>query len=145
MVPDVEALVIAHLKAEEEVTDLVNDDRIRTRNPRTLSTPFVKVTQLTDPAAGNSQTDYLIEAHLQVECYGGADVATSQEEAKLLVRTVRQALHEMPSHTFGSAVVSRVKFGGTGSARVPDTAFEKARERYILDCFVHAHEKPAGS
>lgn len=144
MIPDAEALVVAYLRTDDEIEAIVGD-RIATRHPDSRAEPWIKVSLIADPVVTPDSSDHFIEAHLQLDCYGGASKATSEDEAVLLRRLVRAALTQMNLSSHDGAVVTCVEFGGTGSQNLPDTSFEPARPRYILDAFVYCHDAPGGS
>lgn len=132
MIPDIEKLVTNHLKAE--VTT-----RVFGETPSNQETPWVKVTQLDPRTIGSEQADYFHAFYMQLDCYAGGNGAQYQGEASLLARQARAALVAMPEETFTDAVVTAVTFGSC--PRIPDTEFDPARQRYILDVYVYAHGK----
>lgn len=136
MQPDTEKLIGIYLRAQSAVTNLVGQ-RVSGKHPRNTATPWVKVTQIGDTAV-TSRPLHLYEVRLQLDCYGGDDDATSHEEASELARTVRQELSEAPDSSHTGAVISHVTFGPM--SRIPDTDFEPARERFVLDANIFIHE-----
>ena len=108
-------------------------ERIVGDTPRDITFPWVRLTQLDARNEANSQPEHLIDFMLQLECYAGSG---GQGEAHQLAAEVRQALADMPGqHEEG--VVTCVRF--TGMPRIPDTAIEPARQRYILTARVYIH------
>ena len=138
--PDIEALLATYLLAHDAVADLVGS-RVGGRHPRAKGTPWVKVTQFSEISL--TKTLHVTQTDLQIECYGGSDLDEAQGEASLIARTVRAALNDMPESEHDGAVVSRVTF--FGPRRVPDSDFDPARERFILDASVTSHPTAAGS
>lgn len=136
MQPDVEKLTGTYLRGDSDVIALV-DDRVGGKHPRATDTPWVKIVQIGDSVIGNRPV-HLVAVNLQIDCYGGEDEYTAHGEASELARTIRQSLSVMADDTHTGAVVSDVKFGPM--SRVPDTAFEPARERFILSATVYCHE-----
>lgn len=134
MLPDVEVLVVAHLRATQAVIDLTT--RIGTRTPSTLAGQFAKVTVLDEEQAPGSPALHLIRALVQIDCYGSSNRDSAHAEASLLARTIREAIHAMPAATHTGAVVTAAR---ARSRRLPDTDLEPARERYVLTCEITLH------
>ncbi len=128
MIPDGEALVTAYLDAQ-------TGERIVSRTPSDTSTSWVRLTQLDAANEANSTPEHLIEYFFQLDCYAGK--SGGHAEASTLVRTIRAALVAMPENGVDGATVSKVRF--SGMPRIPDTAFEPARERFVLDAHVWMH------
>lgn len=142
VLPDVEALVGGWLTASPLITGM--DARVAARTPDSMTRPWVRVTLLTaedDPA---SQVEYLVDYGLQLDCYAGSTsmaAYTGRAEAGLLARRVRAVLKAQQGVSADGVVVTRVRF--PGFARLPDTAYEPARERYVITVEVLAHALPA--
>jgi len=139
MLPDANVLVITYLYQRDDVVALT--DRIGTRAPKNLDTPWVRITLLDDQPATRSQALHLTTALLQLDCYGGADRDAAQREASLIGRTLREAIVAMPGVEHQGAVVTRARAGSLRS--VPDPSMDPARERYILDAEITFHPAPA--
>jgi hypothetical protein len=126
MIPDLEPILVAHLKA-------ATGARVVTRTPTDKTAGWVRITQLDGQG---SYPDHLVDFLVQADCYGTAGTA-GQAEASLLARQVREALADLPG-VHGDAVVTGTRI--TGHARIPDTdGFEPARERYIVSASIFAH------
>lgn len=132
MIPDAEKIVGKYLREHEDLVAL--GARVVGKTPDTTSTSWIRLTQLDDRAVGNSRADHLIEFMLQFDCYAGK--TGGQPEASLLARTARAALADMPG-AHADAVVTGVQF--LSGARLPDTAFEPARERFVRTVLVWMH------
>lgn len=132
LTPYFEKIVSDHLRDHADVSAL--GARVVGKTPKSVTDPWVRVTQLDAGQTANDRADHLVEGYLQLDCYAGAD--GGQPEANLLVRTVRGALQELPG-IYDEAVVSSCRING--AARIPDTDFEPARERFVLTASVHAH------
>jgi len=103
------------------------------------STPWVGITQLAAPNQTGAHVDHLIGFLLQFDCYASrAGTGGSQwAEAKLLARTVRAALMDMPEAEVADVVVASCRI--VGDIRRPDTDLEPARERVILTAPIGMH------
>lgn len=128
-IPDCESIVSAYLQEQ-------TGKRIVGTTPSDHALPWVRVTLLGAPNEANSPVEHLIAFMLQLDCYAGSEPAEAQAEANDLARSVRAALADMKG-SHGGAVVSGVRF--SGMIRLPDTAMEPARERYILTAHVWMH------
>jgi hypothetical protein len=133
LIPDCEKLTSDYLRTHAEVSTLTS--RIVGKTPSDTSDPWVRVTQLDASNQTLSRPEHLIEYLIQFDCYAGVD--GGQPEAKTLASTVREALADMPGATYDGAVCTNARF--TGMARIPDTDFEPARERVILDATIWMH------
>lgn len=129
--PDIEAITATYLLAHSAIDALVSD-RVGARHPNSAADPWIKFTQIADTSL--TKTLHATQTALQFDCYGGEDLDLAQEEAKDLALTLRSALNDMPDASHSGAVVTAVTF--FGPRRVPDSDFEPARERYILDATV---------
>lgn len=130
MIPDIEAIVTAYLKAQ-------TGERVVGETPSNLAAPWIKLTQLDASNEQGSRPDHLILYMLQVECYAGENEGESgQSEARALSAEVRAALAEMEGVHDG-ATVCAVRFAG--HAHIPDTTTEPARQRYIITANITAH------
>lgn len=136
--PDVEALVGGWLTAHPDITAL--NARIAARTPDSMTRPWVRVTLLAgDDVVGGRE--YLTDFTLQLDCYAGETAMSAhagRQEAWRLVSAARAVLKGVEGSQRDGVVVTRVAF--PGHARLPDTAYEPARERYVLtvDVMLHA-------
>lgn len=131
MIPDIEKIVATQLRADSAVIALAA--RIVGKTPSSIGDPWVRVTQLDGPSDG--VTDRLVAFLVQLDCYAGSD--GGQPEANLLGRTVRASLRSMRG-SVADAVVTGHRI--VSDARIPDTAFEPARERRVVTVEIWAHE-----
>jgi hypothetical protein len=136
--PDVEALVGGWLTSHPDIAAM--NARVAARTPDLMTRPWVQITLLVadDVVRG---LDHLVDFTLQLDCYAGetAQAAfTGRLEAWLLASRVRAVLRSKEGTQGGGVVVTRVAV--PGHARLPDTAYEPARERYVLtvDVMLHA-------
>ena len=135
MLPDVEVLVVAHLRDTSAVTAIT--DRIGTEHPDDFTDPWVKVQTLDEQQASRPAL-HLVAPLVQVDVYAGAPVAgvPSKREVSELARTVREALVALPTGAHTDAVVT----ASTAALRpLPDTTFDPARQRYIITCSLTLH------
>lgn len=136
--PDVESLVGSWLTSHPDIAAM--NARVAARTPDSMTRPWVRITLLVadDVARG---LDYLVDFTLQLDCYAGSTAMaafTGRLEAWLLASRVRAVLRSKEGTVADGVVVSRVAV--PGHARLPDTAYEPARERYVLttDILLHA-------
>ena len=134
MIPDIEVLVVTHLRATLAVTSLTS--RIGTRTPSSLQGQFARVTSLDERQTPRSPALHLIDCLVQVDCYGSSNRDSAHAEASLLARTIREAVHAMPSASHSGAVVTAAR---VSSSRQPDATLEPPRERYVLTCELTVH------
>ncbi len=132
MIVDGEKLIGTYLRTHASITAL--DARVVGKTPSSTETPWIRLTQL-DARSERSEHEHFLAYYLQLDIYAGED--GGQPEAVTLARTAREALHQMQYATHAGAVVSAVTF--SGMARIPDTDFEPARERVVLDTTVRIH------
>jgi hypothetical protein len=135
LIPDVEAIVGAYLRQHPAMKTL--SARVVGETPSDKSRPWVRVTQLDDPAFEDHHADYLIDWMGQFDCYPGP--TGGQEEASLVSRTVRRALKELPDASVEGLVVSRVQF--LSCPRLLDTDLEPARWRYARSATLRLHPR----
>lgn len=135
MTPDIEKITGVYLRADSSITALVGD-RVGGKHPRSIADPWIKLVQIGDSTIGD-QPVHLVATNLQFDCYGGDDENLAHEQASELARTLRASLEDMSDASHTGAVVSDVKFGPL--SRVPDTAIEPERERFILTATIYAH------
>lgn len=131
MIPDAEAVLTAYLSPA--LAGLGVD--IVPGTPADTSEPWVRLTLLDAPSEG-SQADHLVAAYVQLDCYaGGGD--DGQAEVNLIGRTVREALRTIAAADHDGAVVNGSRI--VGYARIPDGAFEPARERVVVTATIWVH------
>jgi hypothetical protein len=140
VIVDAEKLISRYLREHEAVAEVCS--RIVATQPGAQTggtdTPWVRVVELNAPQQPGSRAEWLVPFLLQFDCYAGKD--GGQPEAKLIARTVREAIHDATGkHADG--VVTSVRF--VGQQHLPDGDLEPARERYILTATIHAHPAPA--
>jgi hypothetical protein len=122
-----------------EHADLVSfPSRVLGNPPSKTDTPWVRVTQMDATDQGSVQIDRLMMFWLQCDCY--ASKPPGQEgggmpEARRLGNTVRATLKSMERQTLDGAVISFV--GVRGPKEIPDTSFEEARARTIVEADVY--------
>lgn len=136
LIPDAEKVVSNYLREHEAVAAAC--PRIVATMPGEstggTSSAWVRVIELAGSAQSDSKADHLITFLLQFDCYAGA--TGGQPEAKLIARTVRAALNDMPgTHEGGVVTSARI----VGWRRLPDTDLEPARERVIVTATVVMH------
>lgn len=129
MTGDLEKIVTAHLSTELS-------ERVAGETPHDTTQKWVKVTLLDVETVGNRDADFFHAYHLQFDCYAGRDGREGQGEANELCRNTRAALKALDGQTKDTAIISAVRFGTM--MRLPDTAFEPARQRYMLEATVYA-------
>lgn len=134
MLPDIEIVVVAHLRATTAV--MVLTQRIGTRTPPDVAGQFVKVTLIDDEQAPNVPALHLVSALVQIDCYGSSNRDSAHAEASLLARTIREAIVAMPAATHTGCVVTAAR---ANSRRLPDTSLDPARERYVITCDLTLH------
>jgi len=105
--------------------------------PKDTGQQFIRVTQLDERNVAGARTDHFNDHMIQLDCYASGDGPGFQGEAQQLYRDTRDALAAMSDETFTGVVVTAVTF--SGCPRIPDTDFEPARQRYIINAFVYAH------
>lgn len=131
---NIEKLVADYLRDALEV-------RVVAKTPDHRDERWVKLTMIGAPSDPVSSVDHLVEYFVQLDSYAGGE--GGQPEAMETAIAVRGALHAMPDQGFDDAVVSSVRFSSMN--RLPDVAFEPARERVVLDALIHAHPVNGGS
>lgn len=131
LLPSVEVLVVAHLKASLDVSALVQA-RVGTELYAGTG-PAVWVSLVT---GSERVTNHLIAPLVDVRSYGG-----SKAQADQLARTVHAVMHEMPG-VHATGVVTGVDTV-TLPAWNPDEGFEPPRPRYIGSYVVTCHPLPS--
>lgn len=125
-----EAAAIAWLTADTTITATVAGN-----HPADLeSAPWVRVWLIDDLPDPRSPALHFGTGYLQADCYASAE--GGQSEAADLSEAVRARLHAMPG-TRPAGVVTAVT--SLRRRRLPDSAMNPARERYIVTATVHGH------
>lgn len=128
--PDVEAVVTAHLRASAEVQDLTGGGAPRVGTELYAGdTAALKVTLI---SGEERLARHLDAARIQLDAYGG-----TKAQARTLIATARAVLVEMPS-THAGGVVTDIRTLVTPWWN-PDTGFEPARPRYTADLEIVLH------
>jgi hypothetical protein len=130
VIADCEAVIGDHLRSALSVLAVP----VVGRTPNDTDEPWVRVTLLDAPSEG-SEADHLVGAYVQLDCFAGRD--GGQEEASLIARTVREALRTIAAASHSGATVNGSVIDGY--ARIPDTEFEPARERFTVTATVYLH------
>jgi hypothetical protein len=137
LIPDAPAIIGSVLRSHPDVMGL--DARVAGQIPKSFTKPWVKITQLDATNVTGGQPEHLVNFYLQFDCYAGGTADNAQEQASLIGRTIRAVLHDLTEQDIEGVVVTHVAF--TGDARIPDEAFEPARERVVFDAEVRIHVK----
>lgn len=138
VLPDIEALVGTWLRDHPDLQSL--NVRVAGATPSSMTGPWIRVTKLGSPDVGASQSRYLIDHTLQLDCYAGSTAMQAfagQARASLVARRARAILEAKQGQQIDGVVVTRVRC--VGDPRLPDTTFEPAMERYVLTMDVMAH------
>lgn len=131
---DMEKVIGTFLHDHNDISAL--NVRVASSIPTSFTRPWVKVNQLNATNVTNGQPEHLVEYYLQLDCYAG-DGDSGREQASEISRTVRNVLKAAEGDTISDVVVTHVTF--TSHLRLPDTAFEPVRERYVLDALIRCH------
>ena len=137
LIPDGPAIIGSRLREHPDVMAL--DARVAGTIPKSFTKPWVRITQLDATNVTGGDPEHLIEFYLQLDCYAGNEAANAQEQASRLGRTIRAVLHDLTDQEIAGVVVTRVAF--SSDARIPDEAFEPARERVVLDAEIRMHHE----
>lgn len=136
LLPDVEQIVSAFLRAQPEVVALVAD-RVFTDLPADKTYPLVRVVRVAG-APSPRWPAWRDEADLQFDCWGG-----TKRQALVLARTVEAALvQRAPNHVHaGGGVVVDARTSSLAWAPDPDAAATSgsARPRYVLTVSIATH------
>lgn len=132
---DFERVIGVYLRDHSDISAL--DTRIASAIPTNFTRPWIKLNQLDARNTTGTQTEHLIEYYLQFDCYAGSGDANAREVASAIARTVRSVLKQAEGGMIDNVVVTEVTF--TSHTRLPDTAFDPARERYVLDALIRCH------
>lgn len=126
--PNMEALVSAFLRDQDEVVALV-EDRVYTALPKGVTWPAVRVTQLLDTPT--SQPLWALAFNIQLEAWGG-----SKEDAWRIASTCRAAIDQRITGTHeGYGVVNGTE--PSSMFDLPDEDFEPAKPRWIVTCTIY--------
>jgi hypothetical protein len=129
LLPDVEALAVAHLRANSSVAALVGT-RVSTELPATPQWPYLIVTLL---MGVEKIPHHLDEQYVQLSAWGD-----TKAQANLLVRTARAALIDARSASHTRGVVTNVRT--VLSPRwLPDETTGHSRPRYTCDMALTVH------
>lgn len=126
LIPNGEKVIADYLRTLPAVAVLCT--RVVTKAPDSRDTAWIRYTQLDAQKERQSTPEHLIGFLIQLDCYAGKN--GGQPEASLLARTVRAALIDMPLAELADAVVARTAI--VSMPRIPDTAMEPARERFVI-------------
>lgn len=134
---DFEAIAVACLKADDAVTELVDEGQIGTRLHRTWQAgiPAIRCSRI-GGLPTEDVTAYLQRARLQLESY-----AATTPEAFAIIAAAIEALRGLPGAAADDvgAVVSAVR-QDLGIANVGDN--DSDSERYIAGVVIYGHAQP---
>lgn len=136
VLPDVVALTRNWLLRQPAVTDLVGQ-RVYTIIPRSPTFPLV-VLQRT---GGRPQKrEWIDAAVIDVTCYADPNsvVIDPEEQASLITRTVRAAIHQAPGWHDAEGVITDVE-DVLGMTWHPDTALDPPRPSFVFSVRITAH------
>lgn len=142
-IPDAERLVSDYLRMLPELAVLVPSPvdaaraRIVGQPPRENGdVAWVRVTKLDATATGQlRREERLVSYMLQFDCYAGSEGGHPQATAIGLA--VRAAIVDVPNRAHEGVVVTLATI--VGDIRLPDTAYEPARERVVLTADIRMH------
>jgi hypothetical protein len=131
LMPDVEAVIGDYLRDLDEV-----GAQVVGHQPSKTTEPWIRLTVIDARTLTGSTTEYAYDCYVQLDCFAGSG---GQEEASLLARRARAALASLtePGTVLEGVTVNGVAF--TTFARQPDTAFEPAKERYVVAAEISLH------
>lgn len=133
LLPDVEQLLSAFLRDQDEITAIVGQ-RVYTELPATKVYPLVRLTRF----GGSPVFDrplYLDRAQLQIDCYGGP-----KRLANELAETCRAVMAARLPGVYDEAAVTAVGFGAL--TYLADDTFEPAKPRFLSTISVTLHPLP---
>ncbi len=133
MIPDGELIIGRYLREHPDIRAL--GARVVGKTPDDPSKPWIKLTQIDAPTVGNSRSEHLIAWMGQFDCYAGKE--GGQAEASELTRKARALLAVANQVDHEGAIVTGSRF--VSCPRIPDTAFEPARERFALTAVIYMH------
>jgi len=107
-------------------------------------TPWVQVIQLPAEHNENDPVDRLVSFYMQLSCYAGEKGGKPEAErlARRCAALVTQAfsgVYAAPTPEDDPVAVSCARIASGPSSAPDDTAFEPARDRFVLDTIVYAH------
>lgn len=141
--PHAGLLVIGHLLADDDVTDLVGEEVVTDMNADRL--PAIRVTQFPGRMVSGSSIYWLTESLLQVDCYwsGGSDRKHARDLASVAHRSLAQ-MRGAVTYTVGTDTVTGVVSGVElfGIADASDDRFQPAKPFSRFDLLVTAHPLP---
>lgn len=131
VLPDVEALTVAYLKAHTALTAALAGAQVATDVPNNVGTAGA----LTVNRIGGTPraSNWLDRADIDINAWG-----TSRAHASLLIRTAVAALLDMRQHVSVRGVVTGVDVL-LGPSWLPDDSRTPAIPRYLASCAVYAH------
>jgi hypothetical protein len=134
MILNAEAIVGSYLREHPDLIAI--EARVLGSAPKKTGKPWVRTTLL-DPenVTGTNQVEHLVAYYMQLDCYAGSE--GGQPAAFRLAKAVRAALVDITKAELEGAVATDVEF--PSMPRIPDTDFEPARERFVLDACVYMH------
>ncbi|MCA1569310.1 MAG: DUF3168 domain-containing protein [Chloroflexi bacterium] len=130
LLPNVEALVSAFLRAHPDVVVVVGD-RVYTVVPSNPTWPLVRVHQWDDQPAGQTPLHH-VAAYLQLDAFGG-----SKAQAWRAAETCRMAMSRQLTGVYVEAVVTGCDVRGL--ADDPDDSYTPAKPRFRFDAVVYCH------
>lgn len=131
LMPNIEAIVSAFLRAQPEITAIV-DDRVYTAIPGGPVYPLVRVTQFDDVKVTNMPL-WVVKSSVQIEGFGG-----SKGDAWRACATAQSVLAErFHDQVAGGCVVSAVMWGSMRD--LPDPTFSPAKPRFVTTAYITAH------
>lgn len=130
LMPNVEALVSAFLRAQPEMIAIV-DDRIYTVLPGAVTYPAVRVNQY-DEGNVTSRPLWAVRASIQIEAWGG-----SKDQAFSILATAQACISERIEGVYSQGVVTGVEWGGRRD--LPDPSFSPAKPRWMVSAYITAH------
>lgn len=130
LMPNMEALVSAFLRAQSEITALCGD-RVYTAVPGNATYPLVRVTQFDDVKV-TQRPLWVVRTSVQVEAYGG-----SKADAFGLASTAQSCIAERIEGVHTGGTVAGVTFGSLRD--LPDDSFDPAKPRFLFSAYIIAH------
>lgn len=142
-IPRIEAILFTYLGDHPDLSGVRVAGSLPSKQSQQAA-PWVKVVQL-DATDRSSGLEHLIEYLVQFDCYAGATAQREhdgQSEAADVALTVRALLKAAQGTVLDTGLsrdlaVSQVSFAGM--PRLPDTDYEKPRERYVLTAEITGH------
>lgn len=132
LLPDTEALLVEYLLSHASVAALVGT-RVRTELPAEPIFPCLTLTLISGSEIVRQHFD---ESLIQVTAW-----AERKQDASLLIRTARAALHEAPDVDHDRGVVTGVR-NLVAPRWFPDDSVAPPLPRYLFDAGVFVHPHP---